>query len=88
MKNDLGVSLPVLVDEMDNRVWYTYGPLPNCAYLIDTDGEVLARETWFNRDNPGYMDTVIRSVTPIPSAVLLFGTGLASLLAFNWRKMN
>ena len=40
------VTTPVLVDDMDNRVWATYGYMPNCAYLIGKDGTVKYREQW------------------------------------------
>lgn len=33
-QKELGVKIPMIVDEMNNPVWCTYGPLPNCAYLI------------------------------------------------------
>jgi hypothetical protein len=39
---ELGITLPVLVDEIDNSVWCTYGPAANIAYLIGTDGTVKA----------------------------------------------
>ena len=58
IRADLIDSIPVLVDEMDNPIWCTYGPLPNCAYLIDTDGTVLEKETWYN---PEEMEKAIRA---------------------------
>jgi hypothetical protein len=84
-QKELGVKIPVLVDEMNNPVWCTYGPLPNCAYLISTDGTVLERETWYQ---PAKMEAAIKIVLPIPNALLLFGTGLAGLLGLGWRKLN
>ena len=39
---ELGITLLVLVDEIDNPVWCTYGPSANIAYLIGTDGIVEA----------------------------------------------
>ena len=50
MRADLGVSPVVLVDEMDNPVWCTYGPMPNCAYLIGTDGTIHEKESWYQPD--------------------------------------
>jgi hypothetical protein len=41
----------VLVDdltpgEQNNPVWCTYGPCPNCAYLIGQDGVIVTVQTW------------------------------------------
>jgi hypothetical protein len=40
------ITTPVLIDDMDNRVWATYGLMPNCAYLIGKDGTIKYRENW------------------------------------------
>ena len=50
--------MPVLVDEMDNAVWLTYGPAPNIAYLIGTDGRIVAKQSWYQ---PEQMEVVIDS---------------------------
>ena len=42
-----GINVPVLVDEMDNRVWCTYGAQPNNAYFIGKDAKVIARQSWY-----------------------------------------
>ena len=47
-KVDLGSSVPVLVDEMDNSVWTRYGKAPNAVYLIDYEGKILLRQAWFD----------------------------------------
>jgi hypothetical protein len=57
IRADLHVSIPVLVDEMDNPVWCTYGPLPNGAYLINPDGKVIEKEGWYN---PSDMEIAIK----------------------------
>jgi hypothetical protein len=44
---DEGITVPVLVDGMDNAVWCTYGPAPNIAYLIDRDGTIVTRQDWY-----------------------------------------
>jgi len=47
------ITTPVLIDEMDNRIWCTYGYMPNCAYLIGKrNGEawIIARENWQSAD--------------------------------------
>lgn len=36
----------VLVDEIDNPVWCSYGQMPNNAYLIGQDGRVIVYQKW------------------------------------------
>jgi len=48
MVQELGITIPVLIDEMDNPVWCTYGPAPNIAYLIDSDGKIVTKQGWYN----------------------------------------
>ena len=43
-----GIEVPVLVDEIDNPIWCTYGPAPNIAYLIGTDGRIVEKQGWYN----------------------------------------
>ena len=43
----------VLVDELtplprNNPVWSSYGPIPNGAYLIGTDGRIEAAQQWLD----------------------------------------
>ncbi len=54
--NAEGVTVPVLVDKMDNPLWCTYGPAPNIAYLIGTDGKIATKQGWYN---PEEMETAI-----------------------------
>ena len=49
MAADLDVEIPVLLDGPCNSWWSTFGPAPNNAYLIDTNGIVIAKHGWFNR---------------------------------------
>jgi hypothetical protein len=51
-----GLEIPVLVDEMDNPLWCTYGPAPNNAYFIGTEGKIIAKQGWFN---PATMESAI-----------------------------
>ncbi len=52
------ISVPVLVDQIDNPVWCTYGPAPNNAYLIGVGGRVVFKQQWYD---PGEMETAIIS---------------------------
>ena len=56
--NNEGMRMTVLVDEMDNPVWCTYGPAPNIAYLIGMDGKIFAKQGWYD---PGEMEAAIQS---------------------------
>ena len=51
-----GLTVPVLVDEVDNPVWCTYGPAPDIAYLIGTDGRIVEKQGWYQ---PQLMETAI-----------------------------
>ena len=53
---DEGIKTTMLVDEMDNPIWCTYGPAPNIAYLIGTDGKIETRQDWYD---PVDMETAI-----------------------------
>jgi len=46
--NEAGIKVPVLVDEMDNPVWCTYGPAPNIAYLVGTEGRIIIKQPWYD----------------------------------------
>jgi len=45
-----GINVPILVDEMDNPIWCTYGQAPNIAYLIKTDGRIILKQEWYDPD--------------------------------------
>ncbi|MEO8149640.1 MAG: T9SS type A sorting domain-containing protein [Bacteroidia bacterium] len=40
---------PVFIDGPCNNWWSVYGPAPNNAYLIDTNGIIFAKHGWFDR---------------------------------------
>ena len=50
MAQDLEVTMPVLVDGMDNAVQTAYGSRPNNAYLIGTSGIIRLNQSWYNPD--------------------------------------
>ncbi len=56
MIQETGITVPVLIDEIDNPVWCTYGPAPDIAYLIDRDGIIVEKQGWYQ---PDLMETVI-----------------------------
>ncbi len=70
MVQELEITVPVLIDEMDNRLWCTYGPAPNIAYLIGTDGRIVEKQGWYQ---PEQMEAAIEKYlaeTPTPAAAL------------------
>jgi len=38
--------MPVLIDNIDNPLWCTYGRLPNNAYFIGRNGEIIVYLKW------------------------------------------
>lgn len=65
MAGQLGITVPILIDEMDNPLWCTYGPAPNIAYLIGTDGRIAAKQGWYE---PELMKTAIEKYLAVPAA--------------------
>lgn len=53
-----GIDVPILIDEMDNPIWCTYGQAPNIAYLIRTDGRIILKQEWYD---PEKMEEFIRA---------------------------
>ena len=45
------VNAPIFIDGPCNQWWSTFGPAPNNAYLIDTNGKIFAKHGWFHRNN-------------------------------------
>ena len=41
------IIAPVVVDNPANDFWLTFGQAPNMAYLINPDGTVYYKQTWF-----------------------------------------
>jgi hypothetical protein len=41
---------------MDNPLWCTYGPAPNIAYLIGTNGIIAEKQGWYQ---PQLMEAAI-----------------------------
>jgi hypothetical protein len=39
---------PIIIDGPCNQWWNFFGPAPNCAYLIASDGHVVKHQPWFN----------------------------------------
>jgi hypothetical protein len=54
---EVAIKMPVLVDDIDNPLWCTYGRRPNMAYLIGTDGRIVLQQDW---NDPGEMDDAIQ----------------------------
>jgi hypothetical protein len=50
---ELNETQLILIDaltpnDLTNPVWCTYGPCPNCAYLIGQDGIIQTTQQWFD----------------------------------------
>ena len=43
------INAPVYLDGPCNNWWLHYGPAPNNAYLIDTNGVVFAKHGWYDK---------------------------------------
>jgi len=46
----LHITIPMLVDEIENPVWCTFGPASNIAYFIDRDGTILFKLPYYVPD--------------------------------------
>lgn len=44
----LKLKVPMVIDTLDNATWQAYGRAPNCAYLINKEGKIVAAQPWFD----------------------------------------
>lgn len=49
MLMNMTINAAVLIDGPCNNWWSAFGPAPNNAYLIDTNGIVFAKHGWFHK---------------------------------------
>ncbi|MCB0706145.1 MAG: T9SS type A sorting domain-containing protein [Saprospiraceae bacterium] len=49
MLTEMNILAPVYIDGPCNNWWSNFGPAPNNAYLIDTDGIILSKHAWFDK---------------------------------------
>lgn len=47
--DSLPLNCPLLIDGPCDEWWSHYGPAPNNAYLVDTNGVVFAKHGWFDK---------------------------------------
>lgn len=54
-------KVPVLIDGLDDAVFDAYGRVPNGAYLVDKDGNLVFRATWADDRKMEHMiDTLLK----------------------------
>ena len=49
MLSEVNIQAPIYIDGPCNEWWSNFGPAPNNAYLISTEGIVLSKHPWFNQ---------------------------------------
>lgn len=49
MLANMSILSPILIDGPCNNWWNNFGPAPNNAYLIDTNGVIVRKHGWFHR---------------------------------------
>ncbi|MGD9857491.1 MAG: deiodinase-like protein [Planctomycetaceae bacterium] len=70
---ELTIGVPVLVDDVDNKVLEAYGALPNCGLIVGQDGRVFYKLSWIH-------PKLLR--TPLEALLQLGGSGGASPPSF------
>jgi hypothetical protein len=45
---EVQIVTPLVIDNVDNAIWCTYGPASNIAYLIDSDGTILFKQIYYD----------------------------------------
>ncbi len=68
------INAPIFIDGPCNEWWSTFGPAPNNAYLIDTNGKIYAKHGWFHKNNDNIFCD-IDSLLGINSGLCTVGAG-------------
>jgi len=62
-RKDLGLGIPVLVDEWDDVVHRSYGAMPDAAFLLDSRGKILVRQA---RTGAASLEKELRRLLEVP----------------------
>ncbi|MBK8956773.1 MAG: T9SS type A sorting domain-containing protein [Saprospiraceae bacterium] len=71
------IDAKILIDGPCNEWWYHYGPAPNNATLVDTDGRIKIKHAWFDRDPDDIFCDVQKFLDP-QSVCDSVGTGIST----------
>jgi hypothetical protein len=63
--SEAGITMPVLVDEIDNPLWCSYGQMPNNACFIGRDGRIILYQDW---NKTAEMETAITAYLALNQA--------------------
>jgi hypothetical protein len=67
MEKKYPVTPDILIDGICNEWWLNFGPAPNNAYLVNTNGIIFSKQGWFNKA-PENMSDDIDSLLSLYSA--------------------
>ncbi len=62
-RKDLGLRIPVLVDDWDDAVHRSYGAMPDAAFLLDPRGKILVRQV---RTGPASLAKELARLLEVP----------------------
>jgi len=62
-RKDIGLGIPVLVDEWNDAVHRSYGAMPDAAFLLDPRGKILVRQA---RTGPASLEKELRRLLEVP----------------------
>lgn len=51
LRDEIGISRPILVDDLDGTVHRAYGMLPNMTWVVDRGGRIVYRADWTSAAN-------------------------------------
>lgn len=83
MITDLDIDVPVFLDGPCNDWWNYYGPQPNNAYLIDTEGTIHTHHDWFDK-LPENIDCDIAELLGLSPPVACAGQALGGTFGMQW----
>lgn len=46
LRDELGITRPILVDDVEGTVHHAYGLLPNMSWVLDRGGSILYKAMW------------------------------------------
>jgi hypothetical protein len=64
-KSELGLTIPIAPDAMDDAVATSFGGFPNGAVVLSRDGVVVARQQWLDPDG---LERRIEQALKVPSS--------------------